>query len=185
MSKCPIGHRCHVRGAGIDRFGEKFPADLIFHLASSSVQLVHSKVGRLASGTLIWPNVVLCAGHTLGEPGGTHVEPTDLEVMLFYECDSKTAPGPGTSFTTCTTLASEPQAKVTKLLENGLDSENNPLDFALLSIEWLHAEDQGGKRIVKLPRSLSIPVPFGRITSDIVAIGHPDKLRGKGEPTQV
>lgn len=132
-SECSRGKRCHVQGKDLKTWGKTIPRAVVLEAASSSVQLV---VGgkRVASGTLVWNNVVLSAYH----PFATQTA-TDFEVLLAYEYDSSTAPGGHAedhyknplAFLTGTPLATTPQAKVVEMLEQDLT-----LDFAFLRIEW-------------------------------------------------
>ena len=203
MAKCVVGQSCHCNNASITTFGSKFTPAKVKELASSSVQLVTVKDSvqqRFASGTLISPSVVLCADHSLNG-----LQAKDIEILVFYECDAKTAPPPPainptknpmapppkgqsttTGVTSCTSLATVPQGKVVKVLEHG---DPDGLDYALLAIEWKSAtESDGGVKIVKLPRIPTLPKPGITMSTELLMIGHPlstDSKNPQGEPTQV
>jgi hypothetical protein len=182
---CHIGNRCHVSGKGIKTFGTKFSQKKVVELASSSVQLVGkhavtSKVTRLASGVLIAPEVVLCDLHSLTsfKAGGT-------EILMFFECDAKTAP-PGAffqyvrtkrSWPSCTELDRKPQAVEVKTLEVG---KVDTVDYALLLIKW----NDINAGVVTLPRIPVMPNPGQEFSSEMLLIGHPQDSQDQGEPTQ-
>lgn len=172
---CPIGKRCHVSGKGISKFGSKFPKAMIRELASSSVQLVtRDESKRIASGTLIWPTVVLCAAHSVEN---LHID--DIEILMFFECDERSAPSgvrKDNNVQPCSPLASDAQARVARILETGGADD---LDYALLAIEWKRAREQHGAHVVDLPRIVTIPRPSHRLSKELVLIGHPE-----GQPTQ-
>jgi len=180
---CPTGQRCHVNGKGLKRFGALFPISKVRDIASSSVQLV-SGGQRLASATLIDPTVVLCSLHTLQ---GKSLR--DLEILMYFECDAKTAP-PGTwdqywkkkaSWTNCGKLSTGAQARATHQLEIGSTRE---MDYALLAIEWKNTVEYEGKLAVRLPRIPVIPQPSRIFTAELLSVGHPWDEQRQGEPTQ-
>src|SRR5215216_6532253 len=179
---CPLGFRCHVEGAGITKFGTKFSPDMVLRLASSSVQLINKNLSRrFATATLIWPNVILCDAHSLQGPFLL----SDLELLLFHECDAKTAPAAHARFATCTTLATTPQAKLYKELESGYGFG---LDYSLIAIEWTSftvVPSSGGSasKQVKFPRAVVLPKPGYQYGGELLAIGHPSGSGGQSEPT--
>jgi Trypsin-like peptidase domain len=182
MAACSIGSRCHVAGVGIPRFGSKFPSATVLRLASSSVLLIDTDGPKhVASGVLISRNVVLCAAHSVAGAS------TKLEILLFFECDEKTAPGFSPSGTAphaaitppasppppCTPLATVAQAKAGKVIESG---DALGLDYALVAIEWTSKK-------VKFPRQMHFPTPDYFYGDELLAVGHP-VVGYKGEPTQ-
>ena len=162
---CASPWSCNVMARSLRRFGDTFPASLVRRLASSSVQFVirgdSEPKSFVASGTLIWPDVVLCAAHSLG---GT--PSTNLDALFFYEHDGATATklGSGGNIT-----AKLPQAKVKAEVENG---GKFGLDYALLVIEW-------SDWAISLPRAVELPHPSYACGSELLAIGHPG-----GAPTR-
>lgn len=166
---CGLNKRCHVNAEGHKTFGTKFTPDLVKRLASSSVQIVsRTPVGKqggtrqlLASGTLIAPNVVLCAAHSLiGQ------SPKDLSFVLFYECDAKSAPkgefkdtkDKAPAWRQCTKLAEKRQGICVKFLEVGKDLG---YDYALLAVKWVDAqfryvESAGIKLITPPPANVDL-----------------------------
>lgn len=146
---CEISKRCHVNATGHKTFGTKFSPELVRRLASSSVMIVtRTGIGEgagkrtlLASGTLIAPNIVLCAAHSL--QGNTE---KDLSFIIFYECDAKSAPTGAFSDTpkealrwrSCQTFANKRQGVCVKILEAGSDD----FDYALLAVKWIDAKNR-------------------------------------------
>lgn len=180
MAVCSIYSRCHVAGVGIPRFGSKFSSVTVLQLASSSVLLIDKGGTHIASGLLIAPNVVLCAAHSIGSASGK------LELLLFFECDAKTAPGftpsgqgsspfsaPKSPAPPCTPLATVAQARELKTLETG---NVHGLDYALLAIEWPQSP-------VNFPRAVHLPRLDYFYGGELLSVGHPVS-GGKGEPTQ-
>ncbi|MEW5979675.1 MAG: trypsin-like peptidase domain-containing protein [Acidobacteriota bacterium] len=179
---CPISRRCHVGGRGIKDFAGKFSSKMIQELATSSVALMVQEPGKtgltfIASGTLIRDNVVLCAAHSVANQSDQ-----DIQILLFFECDAKTAP-PGhrsqydkaslPNWQNCQKLRTKPQAKVIKALERG-DSVN--LDFVLFAIEWTEfkpSDAVAGLKIVEVPRLVHFPPPSGTPTKHAVLVSHP------------
>jgi|GEM_PF-6479724 len=179
---CPISRRCHVGGKGINDFASKFTRAKVLELATSSVALMVQEDGKsgltfIASGTLIRDSVVLCAAHSVANQSDK-----DIQILLFFECNSKTSP-PGhrsqydkkslPDWQNCTKLRTKPQAKVVKALERG-DSAN--FDFVLFAIEWTEfkpSDAVAGLKIVEVPRQIAFPPPSGRPTKHAVLIGHP------------
>jgi hypothetical protein len=195
---CDTGKICHINGKGNTKFGTMFPQKLVLTLASSSVQSLLHDGGTdggtsrlLASGTLIEDagefGVVLSAAHTIAT-----ITPLDLEIMLLYECDAKSAPS-GTEdqyFTAsstsshntqwdkpCTPVAVVPQGKVVNVLEQGHSSD---IDYALLLILWNDAylTNFYGTKVATFPRAVDPPRPGTTISQELIMIGHPD-----GSPT--
>jgi len=174
---------------------------MVRDLASSSVQLVVRKERianselppvpnqRIASGTLIWPNIVLCAAHTLENFQDMKVDiEKDVEILMFFECTAQTSPAGNLRCTfdkwpKCNVLATDPQAKVTKLLELG---NTNEMDYGLLEIDWKSRDLIAGTntQVVTLPRIPMIPRPGRRLSTQLVLIGHPWDTSSEGEPTQ-
>jgi Trypsin-like peptidase domain len=195
---CPIRKRCHARSA-VERFGTKFSSQMVVRLASSSALLIQqartpgvkqesdpllgepeaedtSVTTHPGSGTLIWPNVVLCAAHTVQT-----VFLRDLQFLFLFECDARTAPGAGEAYTSCEKLETTAQATPIKVLETGYD---DGLDYALIAIRWidlivsvgfLPASSRGG-----VERRVVIPRPSFETRGELLAVGHPIP----GEPTQ-
>jgi hypothetical protein len=172
-SECPRARRCHVQGKGLKTWGKTLPHKMISDAATTSVQLI---VGgkRVASGTLIWNNVVLCCFHTIANQTAT-----DFEILLGYEFSAATAPGGHADeytknpadYLAGTPLATTAQAKVAELLEQQMD-----LDLAFLRIVWTNVkEESSGMKTVKLPRRPDFPVPSGNVKQgdEVVAVGHP------------
>jgi len=186
---CDRGMRCHVHGKGLKRFGTKFSQARVADLASSSVQLISTdETGanvKLASGTLIHPNVVLCAAHSIASAG------SKIEILMYFECNAKTAP-PGAArqygsnfgkWTTCTREATKPQAEEVKTLEKG---NSGGLDYALLSIRWKKMQKVDSTNVVELPRIPTLPRPSATLSEELLVAGHywtPGKAKS-GEPTQ-
>src|SRR6185503_18110270 len=159
-SDCEIGYKCHVNGKDLKTWGSDFSAKVVQTAATSSVQLVFDQK-RFASGTLVWPNVVLCAEHSI-----FNLAPDSIGVLLNYEFTAATAP-PGMekdyrdstgatlpSWTKGIVMQSAPQAKGVKYLE-----KSNEFDFAFLLIEWFNVKEQYGGKFVTLPRLPDIPAP--------------------------
>jgi Trypsin-like peptidase domain len=157
---CQLGRRCHVNAAGHKTFGTKFAPELVRRLASSSVQIVSRIPGTrqlLASGTLIAPNVVLCAAHSLlGQ------SPKTISFVLFYECDATSAPKGAFVDTEdnapiwrrCTKLAEKRQGVCTAFLEVGKEIGH---DYALLAVKWIDAQfryvENAGIRLISVPQT--------------------------------
>jgi hypothetical protein len=188
MSVCGMGARCHVQGKGITKFGHKFTQAKVMELASSCVVLIDTSTSdHVATGVLIAQNVIICAVHSL-----SGVAMKNLEALLLFECDSKTAPGftpvtdplapPPPPPPPCSPLTTTPQIKIDSELENG---RRFGLDYALLAISWKQSK-------VKFPRTVTLPYidvhnPVPNLNymygGELVAIGHPIVSK-KAEPTQ-
>jgi len=182
---CLNGRRCHISGKGLTRFGTKFPSAMVRQIASSSVLLIDHPPGQprtpVASGTLISRNVVLCAAHSIPSLS------SNVEILMFYECNKKTAP-PGFSdqydmknpasasaWRGCTKLRTAPQAKMVKVLEQG---SPDGLDYALLSIEWTALKPDPKANIVEMPRYPVAAPPSRTFTHEVLVVGHPIVLVG-------
>ncbi len=190
---CKLGRRCHVSGRGIKIFGTTFQQPLVEELASSSVALV-ANGSPFASGTLISPDVVLCAAHTLDT-----VSATDLEILMASECNDNSAP-PGmfyqytsgdpaknakgkAKWRTCTLLGSQPQARAVKVIAKG---GSTGLDYAFLGIEWKNMESGATSsiRLVTLPRLPVRPTASKSFSKEVLLIGNPWFTKEKSEPAQ-
>lgn len=190
MAICKQTKRCHVNGRGLSQWGKTFPAELVKTCSSSAVSLVgkdpdSGSIRHIASGTLVWNNVVLCASHSLNT-----VNATEVEIQLFFECDASTSP-PGhasdkrknsSAWTSCTITAANPQAKVVEVLEN-----HSRLDFAFLRIEWYKVKKTNGQETVSLPEVPDIP-NLGRLSKgkgdEVLLVGHPWGANSVSEPKQ-
>ena len=185
---CEVGRRCHVAGQKLKTFGTAFPQATISAIASSSVLLVENASGQpqrpIASGTLISDTVVLCASHSL-----QGVNPLNIRVLLFHEASAATAP-PGnrdqyprndpTAWRAGTSLRTNPQAKVVKLLEEG-----DPLgfDYGLLAIHWTELTADPGGNFVAVPRaSVLSRSPSRTYSKEVVVVGHPVEVFGHSPP---
>jgi hypothetical protein len=175
-----------VYGKGITSFGNAFPQKTVAKLAGPSVQLVDfgdNSPNRFASGTLIWPNMVLCAAHSL-----SMVKDKNLEILIGYHClgapgcppGAKQAGGAG-GCPSCTPVAAEPQARVVKAVETG---DQNKWDYGLLAIEWKNASTKELAKIVTLPLIPIPPNPGFRMSKELLLVGHPYDTNNQGEPTQ-
>lgn len=189
MATCKQTKRCHVKGKGITTWGKAFPAKSVKDFSSSGVVLVakddNGAIRRVASGTLVHNNVVLCANHSLST-----ISTVELEIMLFFECDAKSAPAGHSSdsrkhqssWRNCTVLTSKPQAKVVELLEKRSD-----FDYAFLRIEWSNKKKSNGLEIVTLPGFPDIPDVgslLKGVGEEVLLIGHPWDISKNGEPKQ-
>lgn len=182
-STCASGTRCHVNGKGLKTWGTAFPWKMVQQTSSSSVTLVTGG-RRLASGTLVWSNVVLCAAHTL-----ENQDEKSFSVWLHHECDAKTAQGghrgkradPKRGWADCALFADKPQAKVVQILE--LDQQ---IDYAFVRITWNDVvESSSGTQSVKFKRVLHIPNAGRELGKEVLLVGHPqDEEQGQCEPAQ-
>jgi hypothetical protein len=187
VPSCPIGRRCHVSGKNLVDWNQAFSAQRVKDLASSSVALLTKPEGAsqpkvFASGTLIAEDIVLCCAHSV-----ENLSDRDIEVVLFFECDAKTAP-PGhreqydgktvSTWKGCTPLRSKPQGRVLRAIERGFSAD---LDYTLFAIEWTEFEPgpTSGLKLVGVPRLPAPARPSRIMTSDVLLVAHPD-----GEPTQ-
>ena len=154
-------------------WGKTIPQKVVSDAAATSVQLITGG-NRVASGTLVWTNVVLCAHHTIANQ-----KATALQVLLGYEYSAATAPGghadeyskKPADFLAGTPLATTPQARVVEVLEDQIG-----LDFAFLRIEWTTITTRAsGLRTVSLPRRPDFPVPSNKVkqNDEVVVVGHP------------
>ncbi|MDQ8020330.1 MAG: trypsin-like peptidase domain-containing protein [Moraxellaceae bacterium] len=192
---CEIGKRCHVYGKGIQKFGTAFSQKMVAQCASSSVQIVLRQNGtsqRLASGTLLDKNLVLCALHTLGD-FSENVISSSVFVTLQYELAPDSAP-PGDEFqhyqqpkvwVSGTLHAGEPQAQVVRILETG---QSIGADYALLLIKWIKVRKHpSAANVIEPPRPIFYPKPGKDLSTELLLIGHPweDEQRvQQGQPTQ-
>lgn len=190
QAECKLHQRCHINGKGLTRFGSKFPQKTVASAASSSVVLVIDDDGvkRPASGTLIWPNVVLCAAHSLAKYSKAEIV-SKVQIMVGYEYKSGTAPAGDYSqyskqtsdWEQGTLLATQPQAKVVSVLEIG---DGGDIDYALLAIEWTNTTKGWGEHIVTLPRNVDIPKPGTSMSAELLVVGHPWGANFMGQATQ-
>jgi len=184
---CKVGRRCHTNAKAMTTWGSDFPAAMVKQISSSSGLLIVGST-RMASGTLIWSNVLLAAGHSF-----KGIEPTSVEVMFGYQLPAGTAPNgdvddnsggsPWRPLPRWTAGAPTvtPQAKVAEILEHDLD-----LDIVFARLEWKDVVVRSsGVRIVALPRPPVIPRPGLLNGKQIAAVGHPWDTSIQAEPTQV
>lgn len=187
-SVCKVSTRCHALGRGIATWGSDFPAAMVKQISSSSVVLVIGG-NRLASGTLIWSNVVLAAGHSFQK-----IEATSVEVLIGYEIPARVALNgdvdehsvgnplvPLPRWTKGAPTDITPQAKVVQVLQHIMY-----YDLMFVRIEWNDVVQRAsGLRAVALPRAPIIPRP-GRLNGkQIAVVGHPWDTSTQAEPTQV
>jgi hypothetical protein len=184
---CGQGERCHVNAKDVKHFGRSkfYTPKRITQLASSSVVLVDNRDKTapkgIASGTLITRDCVLCAAHSLD-----FLNPADLTVRMFFECDAATAPKgkwPGkdakaAEWRACTLSTPRPEAQVVDFLEMG----NPGFDYAFLLLRWPGGTDTTPARI-KIPRAWDIPRPDLHVQDEVILIAHP-RAGGECQPTQ-
>lgn len=190
-STCPLGHRCHVEGKGIVKFGTRFKTSQVKHAADHAVVLANADGSRIASGTLIdvgqggstgdgflltagepiLAGVVLCAYHSL--------QTLSASVSVFLPYRLKAPKAPGSSWELVGDAAkwvpSAPdgtyiRGRMTKVLEQG----DAAVDYALVYVEF-------GCLFVPARRSR----PLGRTLSDeLLLVAHPWHTTYDCEPTQ-
>ena len=179
-----------MRWAGASQRGAAdFPAAMVKQISSSS-GFAHRRQLGLASGTLIWSNVLLAAGHSFQS-----IEPTSVEVLHRLrvpgqawhsngDVDENSGGSPRSRSRAGPKGAPTDSPRKPRLRRSSSTIIVPRPRFCPDRVEGCRAA-RVGLRAVALPRPPVIPRPGLLNGKQIAAVGHPWDKSVQAEPTQV